>query len=216
MNKRRRNILIVVAILILVCISLIVYFFRLESRKNDEEVSKPTYIDIIKGYDYTLEERDTKLFKDTYYQLKELLSSREINYEEYAKLLSELYIIDLYTIDNKLNKYDVGATEYIYPDGLENFILKVDDTIYKYVEDYKKGKRKQELPEVESITVNSVEEEKFKIDEKEVDGYKVLVKWAYKEDYSYDDNAILNLIKKDNKLYIVSQSEMSKEVEEQK
>lgn len=217
MKKRRRNILIIIAVLIIICISLVVYFFRVDlSKKKDEEVSKPSYIDIIKGYDYTLEERDTKLFKDTYYQLKEVLSSSEINYEEYAKLLSELYVIDLYTIDNKFDKYDVGATEYIYTDGVENFILKVDDTIYKYVEDYKDGKRKQDLPIVESITVSSVEEEKFQIGEEELDGYKVNVKWEYKEDLDYDTEAIINLVKKDDKLYIVSQTNTEDEKEEQK
>lgn len=217
MKKRRRNILIIIAVLIIICISLVVYFFRVDLSKNkDEEVSNPSYIDIIKGYDYTLEERDTKLFKDTYYQLKEVLSSSEINYEEYAKLLSELYVIDLYTIDNKFDKYDVGATEYIYTDGVENFILKVDDTIYKYVEDYKDGKRKQDLPIVESITVSSVEEEKFQIGEEELDGYKVNVKWEYKEDLDYDTEAIINLVKKDDKLYIVSQTNTEDEKEEQK
>lgn len=217
MKKRRRNILIIIAVLIIICISLVVYFFRVDLSKNkDEEVSKLSYIDIIKGYDYTLEERDTKLFKDTYYQLKEVLSSSEINYEEYAKLLSELYVIDLYTIDNKFDKYDVGATEYIYTDGVENFILKVDDTIYKYVEDYKDGKRKQDLPIVESITVSSVEEEKFQIGEEELDGYKVNVKWEYKEDLDYDTEAIINLVKKDDKLYIVSQTNTEDEKEEQK
>lgn len=217
MKKRRRNILIIIAVLIIICISLVVYFFRVDlSKKKDEEVSNPSYIDIIKGYDYTLEERDTKLFKDTYYQLKEVLSSSEINYEEYAKLLSELYVIDLYTIDNKFDKYDVGATEYIYTDGVENFILKVDDTIYKYVEDYKDGKRKQDLPIVESITVSSVEEEKFQIGEEELDGYKVNVKWEYKEDLDYDTEAIINLVKKDDKLYIVSQTNTEDEKEEQK
>lgn len=217
MKKRRRNILIIIAVLIIICIALVVYFFRVDlSKKKDEEVSNPSYIDIIKGYDYTLEERDTKLFKDTYYQLKEVLSSSEINYEEYAKLLSELYVIDLYTIDNKFDKYDVGATEYIYTDGVENFILKVDDTIYKYVEDYKDGKRKQDLPIVESITVSSVEEEKFQIGEEELDGYKVNVKWEYKEDLDYDTEAIINLVKKDDKLYIVSQTNTEDEKEEQK
>ena len=217
MKKRRRNILIIIAVLIIICISLVVYFFSVDLSKNkDEEVSKLSYIDIIKGYDYTLEERDTKLFKDTYYQLKEVLSSSEINYEEYAKLLSELYVIDLYTIDNKFDKYDVGATEYIYTDGVENFILKVDDTIYKYVEDYKDGKRKQDLPIVESITVSSVEEEKFQIGEEELDGYKVNVKWEYKEDLDYDTEAIINLVKKDDKLYIVSQTNTEDEKEEQK
>ena len=217
MKKRRRNILIIIAVLIIICIALVVYFFRVDlSKKKDEEVSKLSYIDIIKGYDYTLEERDTKLFKDTYYQLKEVLSSSEINYEEYAKLLSELYVIDLYTIDNKFDKYDVGATEYIYTDGVENFILKVDDTIYKYVEDYKDGKRKQDLPIVESITVSSVEEEKFQIGEEELDGYKVNVKWEYKEDLDYDTEAIINLVKKDDKLYIVSQTNTEDEKEVQK
>ena len=185
--------------------------------KKDQPANKKVYTDKIKGFDYKLEKRDTKLYKSKFAELKKVLESDKIDYKKYAKLIAQLYVIDLYTLDNKVTKYDVGSTEFIYPDALENYELKVKDTLYKYVEDNSDKKRKQKLPEVSNIKVESIEESTFdykvkgKDDETEttktLDSYVVKLSWEYKEDLSYEESATLIIVKSGKKLYVIEQSD---------
>ena len=123
---------------------------------NFENVPKQTVkkVDEIKGFNYHLEDRDTALYKKEFQNLKTNLESKEIDYEEYAKSIAKMFIIDLYTIDNKVNKYDIGSLEFVHPDAKENFELNAKDTLYKYVMDNSYNDRTQELPIVSSITIN--------------------------------------------------------------
>ena len=36
-------------------------------------------------------------------------------------------------MNNKINKYDIGGIEYVYPSGVDNYKLKLTDTLYKYL-----------------------------------------------------------------------------------
>ena len=65
------------------------------------------------------------------------------------------------------------------------------------------GKRRQDLPEVSSITNSSVEGSTFLFGEDEYDSYVVSITWDYVDDLGYDDNATITLIELDNKLYVV-------------
>ena len=47
--------------------------------------------------------------------LKANLESDTIDEEAYALSIAKLFIIDLYTMNNKINKYDIGGIEYVYP-----------------------------------------------------------------------------------------------------
>ena len=113
-----------------------------------ENIKEAQVIDSINSFEYTLDDRDTKLMKDNYQELKEVLKENPINDEKYASSIAKLFIIDLFTLDNKVNKYDVGAIEYVYPDARSNFKLNATDTIYKNV--VIKSNRKNKLPIVKS------------------------------------------------------------------
>ena len=115
-----------------------------------------------------------------------------------------MYIIDLYTINNKQNTYDVGSVEYVYPAIKENFELKVKDTLYKYIEN-DNGSRTQKLPEVSSIVVDEITEGSIIYQDKTMPSYDVKLSWEYIEDLGYDKTAELILVKEDNKLYILEQ-----------
>ena len=78
-------------------------------------------LDTIKGFDYKLEDRDKEIYKTEFKKLKENLEGKSINYEDYAKSIAKMFIIDLYTIDNKINKYDIGGEEFVHHDALENY-----------------------------------------------------------------------------------------------
>lgn len=155
-------------------------------------------------FGYVLDENDTKIYRKYFNELNKVLSSEEINYEEYAKLLSKLFVIDFYTLSNKVSSTDIGGLEFVYNDLLDNFKLNAGDTIYKYVESNIDGQRKQELPEVSDVIVNSVFDTKYTYDKKEYDSYIVDVNWTYKKDLGYQDKMKLNIIKDGTELYVVS------------
>ena len=200
MKKKYKVILIIIIILIVLLVASLVAVKLLSKSDNKDAVK---VVDSIDEFGYTLDDRDTELMKNTYNELKNVLSSDEINYEEYAKKLAELFVIDLFTMDNKVNRYDVGSTEYVYPDNVDNFKTNVEDTIYKSMENNSDGKRRQDLPEVSSITNSSVEGSTFLFGEDEYDSYVVSITWDYVDDLGYDDNATITLIELDNKLYVV-------------
>ena len=200
MKKKYKYPLLLLILVIIVIVGLILFklFFAKDEVKNNVKV-----IDSIVDFSYTLDERDTKLMKDTYEELKNILKEREIDYDEYAKVLAKLFVIDLFTMDNKINKYDVACLEYVYPDNLENFKTNVEDTIYKLMEDNTYGKRTEKLSIVNSVEITNEEESTFKINEEEVPSYVVTLNWTYDKDLGYDKNATITMIRKDKKLYVV-------------
>lgn len=200
MKKKYKKILKLIILIIIIIAILILskIFFGKEKVKNNVKV-----IDSIVDFSYTLDERDTKLMKDTYEELKKVLKEKDINYEEYAKVLSKLFVIDLFTMENKINKYDIACLEYVYPDNLNNFKLNVEDTLYKLLEDNTYDKRKQNLPIVSKVEVTNIEKSSYTINEENVDSYVVNLNWEYVTDLGYDKSATLTLVKKENKLYVV-------------
>ena len=199
MKKKYKLGLILIAILIVIILVITIIFLL----NNNKKVEKTKVVDSIDNFSYTLDDRDTKLMKDTYNELKDVLNKDQIDYELYAKTLAKLFVIDLFTMNNKINKYDVGSTEYIYPESVDNFKLNVEDTIYKSMEDNSDGKRKQDLPEVISVDVANIEEVEFEIKEEIENVYEVNLTWQYEKDLGYDDDATIKLLKVNDKLYVV-------------
>ena len=204
-KKRRKKKAIITLFFIIIMFSVILYFLLFKLKSKDSIA-----IAEIKNYGYTLEKRDTKLMQDTFYSLNEVLEKSEIDYEKYAEYLSKLFIIDLYTLNNKNSKYDVGGVEYIYSSHRDNYQLKVQDTLYKYLEE--KSVRKQKLPIVSEINVSNIENsETYTANEVKYEAYSLNVKWQYEKDLGYDNAGNIILIKVDNMLYI---AEFTPEVDE--
>lgn len=154
-------------------------------------------------YGYTLSKNDTDLYKDNFKALEKTLNETPINYEEYAKLLSKLFIIDVFTLNNKLSSTDIGGLEFLYKPLRENFKENMGNTMYKNVLVNLDGKRTQNLPEVTSIEVTNITETKYTYSKKEYEGYLVTLKWEYKQDLGYAKTMKLTLIKDNNILYVV-------------
>lgn len=163
-------------------------------------------VDSIKNYGYTLDKRDSKLFKTTFKELKKLLGEKEIDNTKYAELIAELYIIDLYDIENKVNKYDVPCLEYIYKSEQDKFKKMIKSGFYSKLEDNSDNDRKQELPSVESINIIETTPDKFSIGDKEFDSYNVAVEWTYKKDLGFDKKALITLVIDEGKAYVVKAS----------
>lgn len=188
----------IIGILIIILISMLVYKLVWNNGVEEEKVKVKDTID---GYGYNLDNRDTELFKTEFYNLKDILEQEELDYEEYAKSLSKLFIIDLYTINNKLSKSDVGGSEYVEPSVVENYKLNVENTIYKYITN--KFIDNDNLPEVKNIEVTDISESDYKLSNIEYESYIVNLSWNYTKNVDYDKEGYVTLIKKDSKLYVV-------------
>ena len=180
-----------------------IYYIATREKKDDKPIV--TNKDTIKGYDYTLKSNATKLYEDEFKALKANLEG-DINYDEYAVSVAKLFVIDLYTINNKINKYDTGGASFVYPDGRDNYKLNVQDTIYKYVEDNTNGKRTQNLPEVISVIVKDSKKDTYKIGDNSFEAYKINLEWSYVQDLGYDKTGEIILIKKDKNIYVVEKN----------
>lgn len=198
MKKKFKYPLIAIGVIMLVLIGLISFktFFN-------SDISEVKVIDNISDYSYTLDERDTEYMKSVYNELKSVLKEKDIDEEKYASNLAKLFVIDLFTLDNKINKYDVASLEYVYPENIENFKLNVENTLYKAIEDNTYGKRNQDLPIVKMVDVIDVKEDSFLIKEEEVSSYVVSLNIEYEHDLGYDKEATVTVIKSDKKMYVV-------------
>ena len=117
-----------------------------------------------------------------------------------------MFVVDFYSLSDKTAKTDVGGVDIVQPDILNNFLENAENTFYKYVESNIYNNRKQNLPEVNTVEVESVEKTTFTynntIDE---NAYEVKVKWDYtdSEFANYQNEATLIFVNQDKKLYLV-------------
>jgi hypothetical protein len=204
MGKGYKTGLLIILILIIAILSAYVYSRFFYKKHKTEGFS--VVVDKIDKFGYTLDERDSKLMRSKFKELKKVLKKDEIDYEKYATLLAEMYIIDLYDINNKVNKYDVPCLEYLFKDELDKFKLMIKNEFYSKLIDNSNNDRKQELPTVKDITVVKVEETKFEIKEVEYDGYSIELEWEYDKDLGYDKKAEVIIVKSNDKLYVAKHS----------
>lgn len=199
MTKRKRKLkkrALFIIISIIICILLYILIFHssavISIIKKTETTSK---------FDYTLEKRDTDLMKENFKELDKILSEDQINYDKYADVLSKLFIIDLYTIDNKKNMYDVGSLEYVY--DKDNFKINAQNTLYKYIED-ESTRKSRTLPIVKSINIDEKSTGTFDYNDNTYDSYIFNMSWTYEKDLGYDNKGKVEIIKIEDKLYVVS------------
>lgn len=193
--------IILISLIIILSLSLGIYVkntFKKENKKTDMSVIEKT----IPEYNYNLRSNTNDLYKDKFIQLEKLLET-DFNNEEYIKLISELFIIDFYSLEYKVTNTDIGGLDFIHTDIKDNFIAKATNTIYKYVESNIYNNRKQELPEVVKTKVESIDKIEYTYDKKSVAAYEVKVDITYEKDLGYEASKTLVFIKENNKYSIV-------------
>ena len=176
-----------------------IYYIEYVYKDNNEPVVKNLVE--IEGYPYSLKSNASKLYKDEFNILKDNLENN-YNEEEYIKSISKLYIIDLYSLKNKLNKYDINV-DFIYPDIVSNYRLNIENTLYKYLENNSDGNRNQELPVVSNVIIDEILDEKYSLNKENVPCKKVKVTIEYENDLGYDKSGTITLVKQDKYYYIV-------------
>ena len=204
MKKIKKYLIIVLVVLGVALLAFGTYKYLNRGKKPVvDEVKEEDKIDT-KEFDYVLYDNKSDLYKEYFSKLKEELLKDEVNEEEYAKIVSELFVIDFYSLQDKRTSTDVGGLDFIYEEMKENFILKATDTIYKYVESNVYGDRKQELPKVTAVEIKEATKTPVKFAKAQDEfGYKVVVTITYEKDLGFPKEVTLSLIHKESKLYIV-------------
>ena len=204
MRKRYKIGLIVIGVLLVlvIVVGVLKIFFSKEEEKVDANVSN--VISNISDYGYTLDDRDTDYMKEVFAELEEILNADTVDYTSYANTLAKLFVIDFYTLDNKINKYDVGSLEYILSSKVDMFRQKAVDTVYRDIIDNTYRNRVQDLPEITNVAILNTENTTFTLDDEEMEAIKVTMNYEYEEDLGYDTEGTIYFVREANKLSVAS------------
>ena len=204
LKKKVKRTIIIITILVVIAVAVAaVIYFKKPSKKETPEIKIVNQVD---KYDYKLKENKPSTYKKMFTELKELLNKEPIDEEAYAKKVAEMFIYDFFSLNDKAAKTDIGGVDFVYNAALPNFLQNAQDTYYKYVESNIYNERKQSLPVVSNITINSVEQKEFAYgDQTDANAYIVNASWSYTDDQfaSYQKEATVVLIHDDIKLSIV-------------
>lgn len=194
-------------LILLIIVGLVLGGYYIYSKINKkEEVKEIKVINKIDKYGYQLKENKPSKYKKLFEELKEILNEENVNEENYVKKISEMFIYDFYSLSDKTAKTDVGGTDFVYKEVLENFLQNAQDTYYKYVESNVYNNRKQSLPTVSNITIDKVENTKFEYNDKyDEKAFEVDINWDYTDNQfsGYQKKATLIFIHEGIKLSLV-------------
>ncbi len=202
LKKKVKRVLI--AILIILAIAAIGIGIFLMTKK--EEVQTAKVISTINDYGYTLKDNKSKRYQKLFEELDEILKKESVEEEEYVKKIAEMFILDFYTLNDKTAKTDVGGVDFVYSTIVDNFLENAENTFYRYVESNIYNDRKQKLPTVDEITIESVEKTTYEYeDTTDEEAYQVVVNWTYtdQEFEDYQTTATLIFVHEDKKLSLV-------------
>ncbi|MDO4996961.1 MAG: hypothetical protein Q4E69_07250 [Bacilli bacterium] len=202
LKKKTKIFLVILFLILVVVLGFLVYknFF------SNKEVKETKVIASIDDYGYKLKDNKNATYKKMFDELKEILLEKEVDYEKYASKISEMFIYDFYSLEDKAAKNDIGGVDFIHPDALDNFLENAENTYYKYVESNIYGNRTQSLPMVDEVTISKVEPTNYIIGETPVEeAYAVTATWTYTNESfnDYQKSATLYLVRVKKNLYIV-------------
>lgn len=173
----KKKLLIFFVIVIVLIIGYCVYNLLFN---NNSKVKESKVVGSISEYGYVLKDNKSKRYKEMFKELKSILSKDDVDYDAYVKKISEMFVYDFYSLNDKSAKTDVGGTDFVYGDILDNFLLNAQSTYYKYVESNIYNQRKQSLPEVDKIKIEDVSNIEYEyLDQSDDNSYKVVVSWDY-------------------------------------
>ena len=203
LKKGVKKTLISVLLIVLIVIGGIFVYKQFFKKEKTKEIK---VVDNISKYGYKLKENKPEKYKKMFGELKEILSKDKVDEEAYVKKISEMFVYDFYSLDDKLAKTDIGGVDFVYSGVMENFLTNAQDTYYKYVESNIYGNRNQKLPIVNEIEVKNVENKAFAYgDKNDENAFYVQVNWSYTDELfsDYQTNAELVFIHDDIKLSLV-------------
>lgn len=196
LKVKREKVLAVILVL-----GFVTFLFFYNSRVKLQVVTTVAEID---NYQYKMESNTTRIYKKYFKELEHELEDNKIDEENYASLVSKLFVIDYYTLNNKITNKNIGGVQFIHSNLRSSFIEKASNTMYKYIKSNLYGNRKQKLPEVNDVEIKSIKQINYKNNNyQDKSGYQVEVNINYVTDYDYPKEVTLTLIHEENKLVIV-------------
>lgn len=202
-KKPKKHVLPTIIILLILVIGSIFLVKKFIETTTKQEVK---VLSVIEKYNYTLDNNETDIYKKYFKELEECLNEENVNQEEYSKIISKLFVIDFYTLNNKITNKDIGGVQFLSEDIKDNFSLKASNTIYKYVKSNIYGKRKQDLPEVMDVNVENISE--TELENTKQQGYTVELSIKYVKDMGYADSVLLTLANESDRINIVAMKEV--------
>lgn len=201
LKKKPKLIIVLVAVILVVALGTVIAI----SFWPEKEIQEVKVLKSIDEYGYSLKANKTKEYKEMFKELEKILLADEVDEEAYAKKISEMFIYDFFSLEDKVTKTDIGGVDFVHPDAIANFMVNAEDTYYKYIESNIYGERKQELPAVATVTAESIEPTEFAYKDEMHEGYEVKVNWTYTKDKfsDYQKSATVILIKSGKIYYIV-------------
>ena len=186
---------------VILVLGFVTFLFFYSSRAKLQVVTTVAEID---NYQYKMESNTTRIYKKYFKELEHELEDNKIDEENYASLVSKLFVIDYYTLNNKITNKNIGGVQFIHSNLRSSFIEKASNTMYKYIKSNLYGNRKQKLPEVNDVEIKSIKQINYKNNNyQDKSGYQVEVNINYVTDYDYPKEVTLTLIHEENKLVIV-------------
>lgn len=200
----KRKLFVIIALIIIVIVGAVVILnLPKDNKEKDVEVK---VVNQVEKYGYELKETKSKRYKEMFKELKEILSEEKVDEEKYVSKLTEMFIYDFYTLDDKSAKTDIGGVDFVYKDVLSNFLINAQDTYYKYVESDIYNNRNQQLPIVDTVTVDAILQQPYAYGTMNDDkAYVIKASWTYTktEFSSYQNQAQLVFIHDGEKLSLV-------------
>jgi hypothetical protein len=186
---------------VILVLGFVTFLFFYNSRVKLQVVTTVAEID---NYQYKMESNTTRIYKKYFKELEHELEDNKMDEENYASLVSKLFVIDYYTLNNKITNKNIGGVQFIHSNLRSSFIEKASNTMYKYIKSNLYGNRKQKLPEVNDVEIKSIKQINYKNNNyQDKSGYQVEVNINYVTDYDYPKEVTLTLIHEENKLVIV-------------
>lgn len=197
----------IILVFLIIALLVVCGFFVKDKFFDKEEVKETKVLKTIDKYGYTLKDNKTSKYKKMFEELNEILTEDPVDEEEYVKKITEMFIYDFYSLDDKASKTDIGGVDFVHKDVLQNFLVAAEDTYYKYVESNIYKNRQQRLPVVGDVTIESVKNDTYTIAGGETDdkAYYVKVNWDYTDNSfdSYQKTAELVFVHNDIRLDLV-------------
>ena len=130
--KLKKNVKRKIIILLVMIIAAVGGYFAYKEILSKDTTKEVKVIDNISKYGYNLKENKPKKYKDMFNELKKILSEKEVDEEKYVSKISEMFIYDFYSLDDKAAKTDIGGVDFVYKEVIDNFLQNAQNTYYKY------------------------------------------------------------------------------------
>lgn len=203
--KLKKKPQIIITLFALLLIAALAIVLVISFKPKGTKVKEVKVLKSIDEYGYQLKDNKTKKYKDMFKELEDILRADTVDEEAYAKKIAEMFVYDFFSLEDKAAKTDVGGVEFVHPNAVANFLLNAEDTYYKYVESNIYGERKQELPAVDKVTIESIEKSEFAWSNAMHEAYEVKLSWTYTNEKfaDYQKTALVILIKSNLNYYVV-------------